>query len=348
MMIPDPPPVRRAAYRRVIHEILNGDFVPPGLRLRYKGRDRGDLTLTIVPIEEEPRPEIPPAPIPVPETLRGCHAIIKETREVAGKGKTGWVDTYHLKGVAHLRVHGSNLQRALLALQAMISEAECRGLTVTTGSSCDGLVVMDGPCSYELVIKEETRRLPHEPTASEVKQIERGYGWGVAKWDFEPTGRLVLMQGHGSYSMTTLAADRQRWTLEDKLGNAFEKFAAQTEAARLQALERERQQALRQQAWEEAMTAARLRYVDQKRTEWMGDQLARWRNARDLREFVTAARHLKELDEAYRSWLDWVAERADDLDPSNHRLRPTEPPEPTPEDLKPFVNGFSPYGPSRW
>ena len=155
------------------------------------------------------------------------------------------------------------------------------------------------------------------------------------------------MHGHASYAPTTLAADRKLWKLEDKLGGAFEKLAALTEKARQQALERQIRAALRQQAWEEAMAAARLQYVDQKRTEWMGDQLARWRNARDLREFVAAARNRVEVDEADRSWLDWVAERAGNFDPCNHKLAPSEPPEPTPNDLRPVVKEVSPYGPSR-
>jgi len=174
LMVPDPQPSTRAAYRRIIHEILNGDFVPPGYRLRYKGRDHGDLTLAIVRVESEPRPDPPSPPIPIPETLRGCHP--RATRETVGKGKSGWVDTYHQKGVAHLRVHASSAQRSLLVLQAMINEAGRRGLSVATGLTCEGLVLVDGSCIYELAFKEETHRLPHEPTASEVQQINRATG----------------------------------------------------------------------------------------------------------------------------------------------------------------------------
>ena len=190
---------------------------------------------------------------------------------------------------------------------------------------------------------------PVLPTPAELVASVRAAGGTLTISDpFEPTGRLVLMQGHGGYATTTLAADRKRWTLEDKLGSAFEKFAAQSKTARLRDIEREHQAELRRRAWDEAMSAARLEYVERKRTEWMSDQLARWRNAHDLREFVATARNRDELAHADRSWLDWVAERADNLDPSNHALAPPEPPEPTPEDLKPFLKGFSPYGPSRW
>jgi len=96
------------------------------------------------------------------------------------------------------------------------------------------------------------------------------------------------------------------------------------------------------------MAAARVQYVDQTRTEWMSDQLARWRNARDLREFVAVTRKVGNLNEAELSWLESVTDRADKIDPSIQLAAPPDPPEPTPEDLRPFMKGFNPYGPSQW
>jgi hypothetical protein len=61
-------------------------------------------------------------------------------------------------------------------------------------------------------------------TASEQKDLDRGHGWGIPTSDYLPTGRLVIMSEHGGYSTTTLAADRKRWTLEEKLPHAFLKL----------------------------------------------------------------------------------------------------------------------------
>jgi len=99
LVIPDPDRAFRAACRRAIHAIFAGDLVPVGFRLRYTGRNRGDLVLSIVSIEDAPRPPDPPPSIPIPESLRGCHPVISATREVIGNRRTGWIDTHHQKGV---------------------------------------------------------------------------------------------------------------------------------------------------------------------------------------------------------------------------------------------------------
>ena len=229
LVIPDPGTAFRAACRRAIHAILTDDLVSTGFRLRYTGRNRGDLVLSIVPIEDAPRPPDPLPSIPIPESLRGCGPIISATREVAGNRKTGWIDTHHQKGVAHLRINPGNVKRSLLILQAMVAEAQRRDFDVKIGGRCDGLVLVVDGYPQEIAIKEETSRSPHEPTPAEQKQIDRGYSWGVPKWDVEPTGRLALLLGHESYTMKTLAADRQRWKLEDKLATAFEKLSAESE-----------------------------------------------------------------------------------------------------------------------
>ena len=348
LVIPDPDGAFRAACRRAIHAIFTGDLVPTGFRLRYTGRNRGDLVLSIVAIEDAPRPPDPLPSIPIPESLRGCHPIISATREVIGNRKTGWIDTHHQKGVAHVRIHPGNLKRSLLILQAMVAESQRRGFDVKTGGRCEGLVLVVDGYPQEIAIKEETSRSPHEPTPAEQKQIDKGYSWGVPKWDVEPTGRLVLLLGHESYTMKTLAADRQRWKLEDKLATAFEKLSAESEKARLRDEERARVEQRRQEAWQAAMDAARVEYVDHKRTEWLSDQLCRWRDARDLRECVTAVGERMGLSVDDREWLTWIEARADNIDPSRRRIAPPPPPEPGPEDLKPFLHGISPYGTRGW
>ena len=131
-VIPDPGRAFRAACRRAVHDILNGDLVPAGFCLRYTGRARGDLVLTIVATEDEPRRVDPLPSIPVPESLRGCHPILRETREAIGNLKSGWIDTYGQKGVAHLRIHPGGVKRSLLILHAMVTESQRRGFDVKT------------------------------------------------------------------------------------------------------------------------------------------------------------------------------------------------------------------------
>jgi hypothetical protein len=88
--------------------------------------------------------------------------------------------------------------------------------------------------------------------------------------------------------MKTLAADRQQWKLKDKLATAFAKLTEESEEARLRDEERAREEKRPQVAWQDAMDAARLEYIDHKQAELLSDQLGRWRDARDPREFVTS------------------------------------------------------------
>ena len=94
LTITDPKPAERAAWRRVIYELINSDACPPGTRVRHTGRDHGDLAIRLVPdtAANEPR-ATPLEPIPIPTRLTRPHPLIAATRDLAGKRTTGWVDT---------------------------------------------------------------------------------------------------------------------------------------------------------------------------------------------------------------------------------------------------------------
>lgn len=154
-----------------------------------------------------------------------------------------------------------------------------------------------------------------------------------------------MMSEHGGYSTTTLAADRKRWTLEEKLPHAFlklEEKAAKDDERRQERLRREE---LRRDEWEAAMARARLEYFAQKRHEWLEEQLAQWCRVRDMREFVAAAGQRSNLSEDDREWLIWVEGQILETDPARSELAPVDPPEPEASDLQPFLRGRRPFGP---
>ena len=154
LTVPDPPLQVRAAYRRAMHDLMNGNLLLSDRRLRYRGRDRGDLVMSIVAVEELPAQKPPTEPIAVPETLRGCHPIIRTTQNGA-KSSKGWIDTYRVEGIAHLRIHRASLRRCLLVLQALISEGERRGYpAVLLEKGCRGLGLQVRGFIYELAVKE--------------------------------------------------------------------------------------------------------------------------------------------------------------------------------------------------
>ena len=48
---------------------------------------------------------------------------------------------------------------------------------------------------------------------------------------------------------------------------------------------------------------------------------------------------------AAQDWLNWISQHRQTLDPLRQPLRMPPDPKPTGEDLRPFLRGWSPYGP---
>jgi len=115
-------------------------------------------------------------------------------------------------------------------------------------------------------------------------------------------------------------------------------------------LERERQEAEHRRRWAAAIEQAKIDLVEASRVKHLDRQLNDWIRYRQLREFLAAMRRtieqtVAEADRpAVEEWLAWAERHAAQLDPLARRLAMPEPPEPQPEALRPFLDGWSPYG----
>ena len=343
LTVADPAPGVRAAWRRLLFRAQGHPAVPDGMTVRHRGRNAGDLTvwLEITIPESSPTP-----PVVIPDRVRGAHPLVAALRDVRGD-RDGWIDTSRDPEIAHVRVQRAHRDRVVRLLHALTSEALRRGYTVDSRSGCDGhggLNIEIGGHGFEVTVVEATRRVPHELTPDEQARRDRdGDAW-APRWDFVPSGQLTLRVGHGSYT-TTLAADRQRWRLEDRLTQALgrlEALAHEAEERRLESLRREQQ---RQREWEAAMVNARERYADARRVEHLLGQVGRWEQAVRIRAFVAAQTAHEDPDT--RGWLVWAARYADSIDPSGHPVAGPTPADPSPSDLAPYLSGWSPYGPTQ-
>jgi hypothetical protein len=351
LIVQDPSIPVRAAYRRALHSLLNDGTLRPELRLTYSGRDHGDLMIKIEPVAREHDEPQELLPIVVPADLRRCSPVITATRDVARKDKSGWISTRRQEGVAHIQVHADALHRSLLILQALINEGERRGYRAVVGEHCKGLCLTISGHNVELVLTEESKRIPHELTSAETKQRERGYGYGygIPDWDYLPTGRLVLRNDHGGYGSTIMAADRQRWALDDKLPLALSKMEEKAAAAEQRRLRTLAEAEERRKQWEAAMAQAKEDYAEVWRAEELKRMVERWRFVRDAREVIGLAKGRPDLTEADRDWLAWAESFVTTrLDPTLTPLAPGEAPEPKPEELKPFLGRWNPHGPDGW
>jgi hypothetical protein len=311
-------------------------------RVRHTGRDRGDLVISLVAAEELPPPKAVLQEIAIPVDLRGCHPIVRATKEAVKPDRDGWIDTRRTRGIAHLKVHKDSLRRSLLLLQAIADEAGRRGWRVLVHKSygCEGgfgVEVAGHP--FEVTVKE-TRRVEYVLTEAERRRYDRGYSEG-RRWDYVPTGRLLLRDDHNSYG-PPLATDRQRWSVEERLPQLFARLEENAEIAEARRVEAELRRQKEEEAREAAFARAARLLVEHHRAEWLVGQLSAYRTARDAREFVAAAMSSRELDDDERDWLEWVAAHAERIDPLHRALEPPEPPEPTTENLRPFLTGLSP------
>ena len=101
------------------------------------------------------------------------------------------------------------------------------------------------------------------------------------------------------------------------------------------------------------MAEARRRYDEQLRWDHFAQLAREWREVTEHRAFLANMRAAlvefpgPERDEIVEH-LDFAEQRLDELDPVKHpeSILP-DVPEPKPDNLKPFLDGWSPHGPDR-
>ncbi len=166
-------------------------------------------------------------------------------------------------------------------------------------------------------------------------------------YDKDATGQLEISLLGYSQRQTTWG-DRKRWKLDDRLGQVLRELETQAVEAEERRLAREREEAERQRQWEAAMANAKGRFIEDHQLDVLRRRVQAWQEADAIRVYCDAveARHGHSATEANTAaWLGLARAHADRL-----QRVPTMPadPEITNEALKPYLGGWSPYGPRRW
>jgi hypothetical protein len=353
--VTDPAADERAAWRRAIHAAGMNRSLPPGTRLTHTGRDRGDLIVRLVPVNEPAAaPRIPS--VDVPARLHRPHPLIAATRAQMETLPVvdGLLDGRRLCGV--LRMHDSRpqLRRALRIGHGLFLASGLHGFEIRVGAG-GGVCIAVKSHEYELLFVEEMDSKPHTPAPAELAYRERNPWRSIPSHDRFPSGRLQLRLPERFNRERHSWADRQRWMLEDKLGDvlvAIKRRAAVDEERRL---EREQQARERREAWERAIERATEKVIEAHRVEVLKQRVAAWRVADDIQAWVAATRSAVadlELPPDVNEWLVWAETYADRIDtPSNGNAATTEGDArgaqtvPRQHQLKPFLGNISPYGP---
>lgn len=328
-------------WRRTINYAKRHQLEPPGRWIEKRKEWNGDLVIELL-TGDPPNKRVnasDDAPIvSVPSQLRALHPVVARLR-----------DDEH-----RLVMPRPHRRRCLLILQALAAEAERRGHAVhdepvpehyrsrpytylgehypSTYSRRDGAIrIVIGKFSYAVTIAEES------PQSGDPEKVER---------------LVVEVTLYRSNGRQCRWADRKRWKVEDVLGKVLGELEIRAVEDATREVEEERARVERRRRWELAMVEARRKAHEAHDAAALREQTSRWRESQEINAYCRAleqridreppdAPGMREAGE----WLSWARAYAVSLDPL--RTLPSRPkhPELRPEDLKPYLKGWSPSGP---
>ncbi|WP_298868476.1 hypothetical protein [uncultured Microbacterium sp.] len=287
-------------------------------------------------------------PVPVPQRVGKYHPVVKK---YLGNKNAHYVSAEHLTRAGHI-------------LQAIATEAERRGMKVVDSDKAKKnqgqppfkreakhLWLATTLGEYSIMIKE----IPGSGGAK--RNYYTDYPKGTPRWirarqtEFISTGKLeLILDGPRTQYKGEHFRDARSKTVEVKLPEVFallDKYVLEAEWAER---ERQRKEAERQVQWEAAMAKAKLDYARHARWEHFKN-LAEGSDAlRGYRVFLESAQNAvaalpTEARVAATDYLEEMHSIIDELDPiASPSLIVPVVPDPTPEQLKPFLGAWSPYG----
>lgn len=326
--------------RQIEDAAVRSPWRPSGKKLRLDGAGPWSDRRLRAHFDEDVEVRIERREVPVPMRVTKWHPAVQAYREDADR---------------HEVTKGS-LGRACRVMQAIATEAERRGHELThvkhsgryyaefrRAIATGQFALRVGDQSYALRIVEIAGGGGGKRDYRDRSRLPR---WQDAKTTtFVPTGRL-------SISITTWARngrpdrfkDGKRTKLEDQLAELFRELEIraveddrQAEHRKLEAEEERRQ-------WARAMEAARVKMVEADRVERLHDRAKEWERFNRVRAYVDELRKRvadePEVSPDIAAWLNWSDEHLREADPLRALPSMPEPPEPTAENMKPFLGHY--------
>jgi len=359
LRIPDPAPEERARYRRAFDAART--CAPTGYHLKYSGRAKGDFLLGLLRVTGEDDTEWNRIRLQRSRTITDVEDVIAAVRA----------------DHSAFEVSDDVLPRVLSLLRVLAQEALRRHGDIAVSKKRRHprpMLTIHGR-TYEVSFQEGEKQVRYVAPQRGQRKI---YDWQRATPAFrtEPSGELELRLSHG-YNSKLEWADTPKKALEaqvDTIFRALKKHAEEQERHRLaqeaehkkrkaewdrQLAERQRaeteEQDRRQQQWKTAMGEAKAAAIQAARGERFTEMFDKWRTAGEMRKFCTAldeaAARSNEPAEAerLRQWARWGEQEAESLDPTTGDRCASAPfsVEPSGEDLRPFLKGWSPHRPER-
>jgi len=287
-------------------------------------------------------------PVPVPDRVGRYHPVVVEFRNRADRRE----------------ISRAQLSRIGRVLHGLVVESEQRGYTVDGPSESAfpdrSQPVWSGDADGHLRIRVEevtvTLRLREDGVRGRAIYPRHDYRYQdpdiparrTNEQEAKGTVRISILAPRSRSSRQASWGDGKRQTLEECLPAVLMEVEARAAEER-ERLEIERTEAeRRRQAWEDAMARAKQRHTEHHRSGILDTQIAAWQRAQAIRSYCDAIEQDRPGDADAVGWADWARAFADAIDPLGAILITPQPPaDPSADDLRPFLEGWSPYGPDQ-
>jgi hypothetical protein len=324
--VPEPDDETRKRYRSTISLAKRRGLVPAGHHLLHTGRDMGDLIIRLESDTERDETD--------------WNRIRLEARDIVTDPER--VAERLAEDQESIDVPEPLFPRAVSLVQALGATLGQHGYKfgISRRRRPPGLFIHARGCQFPVRITE----------------AEAGDG---------EQQLLVEIQISADGQVRSWTDDRQI-RLEDKLAVIAEEFEPLAAAAENRRIERERAYAAqleqwrredeeRERDWKAAMTRARRQAREEHRQQAFGEALEDWHAAARIRAFCSAleqaaAANPGKQQNAVRRWVAWGRSRADRIDPATTLSVLIDAGfdfEPGSDDLRPFLDGWSPEEPER-
>jgi hypothetical protein len=175
----------------------------------------------------------------------------------------------------------------------------------------------------------------------------------VANKSFQSSGRLeVIISKVWEDQLIFSLQDAEGVPLEDQLPVLIRKLEIGEAEAEWSRQEEDRRSEIRKIHWKEVEQEAFTKLTHQRNVEQLHDQLERRQAAAEMRVYAKeietqAEQYDGTTREAALKWATWIRQYADQTDPISGPLRPLNITSAKPNELEPYMNGWSAYGPYR-
>ncbi|RMB83007.1 hypothetical protein CTZ28_27035 [Streptomyces shenzhenensis] len=322
--ITDPDDDEVAEWRRVVNYAKRHGLEPAGKRIEKVPYGGSGLELFLAegphPNARSQRPKESQGLVPVPVRLGNLHPMVAALKD----------DGSRLVMPSALR------RRSLLLLQGLAAEAVRRGYEVSKARSSffpreGGVDVAVDGFAYTVTVRQEFT-------------------------DPERSARLAVELAHGLTGRPGRWRDRKSRTLEEAMGVILGEIEARAVEDARRREDEQQARAEREVRWQAAKEVAKEQAVREQLAQVLRGEAECWQEAAVLSACCTALEgRIGELDGAVdesaldsaRRWLDWAKGYARSIDPLSRLPEMPHTREPTPEELKPYLKGWSPFGPER-